>query len=594
MNLDEYIEISESAKVPAKVMERYNKTIADIKTDSVGKKKKNNVFSFKNMNMLGKVATIIIAALAISGMATVSVKAYQSHLEHLKNLSSVEVIDLYENVFANSKGLLSRPLTDAEDVRLGELYDLFCAGLKDNETSVNVIDSKEDYSGKGLSFSKADGILYIPDAELSDEELLEYTEWCLLSQHVDYVAYIKSTNLEYYLNRFDEMSDAQTEEVFLTYYGANTETGYFSREFSFDELGKKKILKKLFIIGEMVPSNSMLVIDSPEDAPSDKVSFCKNNCTFYLPSELTDEDYLELIDFQLRVSYAEDRLWADVEEGRREAMPEIEYVPRDRVYTLDDSMPVDEGALNSEWLEAYAKLLEGEFAYFDAIGRTWGNTEQYYANVSFIYLNDDDIPELLYKSGYTDLDYAGTVANRVYLYTVKDGKAVLLSSGEECADNSYCNEKAFTYVPRKGMIYNDFYYKYSLGSYDSATGIVDSVHEVITRIDTWNFDTLTCERGLANMSLLHAVYNYETEAYDEAEFSYEYYVNVHDFDVTEDEERDASFVGDKVDRSKYEASEAMLLASGDFVTVEPADIDKIYCDDDLREALARAFAKEMK
>ena len=43
--------------------------------------------------------------------------------------------------------------------------------------------------------------------------------------------------------------------------------------------------------------------------------------------------------------------------------------------------------------------------YYRENSTYYENPERYYANVCFIYLNDDEIPEMLFSHGCTDLDY---------------------------------------------------------------------------------------------------------------------------------------------------------------------------------------------
>ena len=81
---------------------------------------------------------------------------------------------------------------------------------------------------------------------MSDEQMLQLIEFNILRQYVDYEAYTKATNPSYYLNRLDQMKREEVDECYVTYYSANTETSFASRELTFEEMGRRKILKDLY------------------------------------------------------------------------------------------------------------------------------------------------------------------------------------------------------------------------------------------------------------------------------------------------------------------------------------------------------------
>ena len=198
---------------------------------------------------------------------------------------------------------------------------------------------------------------------------------------------------------------------------------------------------------------------------------------------------------------------------------------------------------------------------------------------------------MLFSHGYTDMDYNDHCNLRTYLYTYKEGKAVLLSPGESTIDDFYGYNKPFSYVERKGMVYCDYYYMYGFSTYNDETGIIDNVTDNMSRMDIWDFDTMTCTTSNANIQMLHAVYNYMEDEYDDADFSYEYYVNVSDIIRDKDSGNVKEIVGDKVTRQVYEASEEALWNGEQVTQVSVNDFDKIYCDDNLLEALAKCYMK---
>lgn len=589
MKIDEYKNTCDNVQISDKVLTSYQNAIDQIKTENNKNKSADKPFMWRKFSTISKVAIIFGVLFVLSGSTFFSVKAYISHMEKLRNIPDEEIIDLYENVFQHDSSYMSRPMTDTEDNRYAKLYDLYCRDMAEPEGEVEVISSKTVYKGEGLAFSTEDGILYVPESEMSDEEILQMIEFNLLKQYVVYEAYTKASNPLYYMNYLDQMTMQEVDEIYIDYYSANTDTSFSSRELSFDELARRKALKTLYKNSGKLPEHTIPLIQDESDYKGEGIAFCISNCTYYFPdTDLSDEQLLELIDFQIKVDYCWRRIEDEIERGVRSDWPYIEYVKRDRIVTLDSNMKVEESVLAQPWLEAYEEILE---QYYQQNKKYHADPERYYANVCFIYLNDDEIPEMLFSHGYTDADYDDRCNLRTYLYTYKDGKTVLLAPGEDTIDDFYGYNKPFSYVERKGMVYCDYYYKYSFSIYNDETGMIDNVTDNMSRMDTWNFETMTCTTSNANIQMLHAVYNYLEDEYSDAAFSYEYYVNVSDIFRDKTTGNVKEIVGDKVTREVYEASEEALWNGEQVTQLFVNDFDKIYCDDNLSEALAKCYMK---
>ncbi|MBO5056576.1 MAG: hypothetical protein J6C64_09545 [Lachnospiraceae bacterium] len=592
MRIDEYINMCENVQISDVVSAGYQNAIDTIKMERNRSKKKNGFIKRKKYNTLSKAAIVIGVLFILSGSTVLSVKAYISHMEKMRNMKDEEIIDLYENVFQYDRKRMSRALSEEEEKRFSELFDLYCRDMAEPSGEAIVISSKDAYMGQGIAFSTEDGILYMPENEMSDEELLQLVVFNLLERYVDYEAYVKASNPLYYVNYLDQMSMTEVDEIYINYYSANTETSFFSRELTFDELGRRKALKMLYKNSGKLPEHPISIIQSVNDYEGEGIAFCSSNCTYYFPEhELSDEQLLELIDFQIKVEYCRQRIKDEINRGIRSDWPEIEYVERERIVTLDTDMKVDETIISQPWLSAYEGILN---QYFKTNSEIYEEPERYYVNVCFIYLNDDEIPEMLLSYGCTDLDYDDHCNRRDYLYTYKNEEAVLLSPGVNTMDDFYGYVAPFSYAERRGMVYCDYYYIYNFSTYDNETDIIDNVNDKMSRMDIWDFDTLTCTSSNANIEMLHAVYNYVEEEYSDADFSYEYYVNVTDIIRDENTGYVSEIAGEKVDRQTYEASEKALWNGEQITTLSVSDFDKIYSDDNLSEALAKCYIKKIK
>lgn len=587
MKIDEYKNMCDNVMVSDTVLEGYQQAIDQIK---MGKGVKVIKYSkWKQFKPFYKVAIIFGVLFILSGSTALSVNAYLSHMEKIRSMKDEEIIDLYENVFQYDQKHMSRALSEDEENRFSELYDLYCRDMAEPDGEAAVISSGDAYTGKGIAFSTEDGILYLPEQTMSDEEILQLIVFNLLERYVDYEAYVKAGNPNYYLNHLEQMTMKEVDEIYINYYSANTETGFFSRELTFDELGRKKVLKMLYKNYGKVPEHDMSIIRNANEYKGEDIAFCTSNCTFYFPdSELSDEQLLELIDFQIKVDYCRERIEDEINRGIRSDWPYIDVVTRERIVTLDPDIKGDEAVLSQPWIAAYEEVLK---QYFQENNRLYENPERYYANVCFIYLNDDEIPEMLFSHGCTDWDYDDQSNKRNYLYTYKNGEAILLSPGENTMDDFYGYKKPFSYVEKKNMVYCDYYYKYNFSTYDNETDTIDNVTGEMSRMDIWDFDTLTCTSSNANIEMLHAVYNYVKEEYDDADFSYEYYVNVTDIIRDENTGYVKEIVGEKVDRQTYEANEQALWGGEEITTLSVNDFDKIYSDYNLAETLAKCYMK---
>lgn len=590
MRIEEYKNICDNVQVPDIVLAGYQSAIHQIKNENIKQNlKEEETQKWRGLHTITKAAILFGAVLVLAGTTFLSVRAYISHMQKLRNMQNEEIIDLYENIFQYDSKYRSRPMTETEEERYTELYDLYCRDMADPEGEVGVISSKASYTGKGLAFSTGDGILYLPEKEMTDEEILQMIEFDLLGRYVDYEAYVKAGNPLYYKNYLEQMTTQQVDEIYTAYHRANTETCFVNRELTLEELAGRKALKKLYRNGEKRPAHTMTMIQKASDYKEGEIAFCTENCTYYFPEgALSEEQLLEYIDFQAKVEYCGQRIAEEIEGGIRNALPEVEYVVRDRIITLDPEMEVEQSVLAQPWVSVYAEVLK---TYFEKNKELYVDPERYYANVRLIYLNDDEIPEMVFSHGYTDMDYDDRCNVRTYLYTYKDGKAVLLAPGDNTLDDFYGYTKPFTYAERKSAVYCDYYYSYGFTVFDSESNMMDSVTDTMSQVDVWDFDTMTCTSSNANIEMLHAVYNYLDEEYADADFWYEYYVNVSDIIRDETTGEVKEIVGDRVDREAYERAEEALWNGAQVTTLTVEDFDKIYSDDDLEASLARCYEK---
>ena len=590
MNIKEYAEISKNVEIPDLVKERFESTIKNIKSENIKQAKERNRYA-----KIVRFASIAAAIIIVFSTVTLSVRAYIKHLDAIKNMPGEEVISLYDNVYKYDSGSLSRELSTEEDQRAGKLFLAYGNDIAEPELEVNIIDKKEQYKGKGVAFCKEDGLLYIPADSLSDEELLEIIEFWFIGNYISTEGYELATNPDHYMNSFKELSDSKIDEIYVSFMRAGTETNHYSRDFSDEEKARRKALKKLYMFTDKTPEKEIDVISDINEYSGKSVAFCTYDGTFYLPTgEMSDEDILEIIDYVLKQEYAIRRINEEIESGKRTERPYFEVVIKERKETLDNSILHDENVLSSDWLKAYSKVCEDYFTYQKSICEEHGGSvEDYCITVNFIYLNDDDIPEMLLTHQYIYNDIGDDFGARcVYLYTYKDGEAIHLKAELGEGIGYYAKWSPFRYVERRGMVLDDGHYTYAIQFDEAGNDNHDHISDNIIRMDYWDLDTLTCTHSDMNIKLEHAIYNEENnETYNDAPKTYEYYIGVKE--ITRDEYTGVtdSLKGKKVNEGEFNAACEVLWNGEEYKTVTGSDFDRIYSDYDYLNSLAKCYQK---
>lgn len=139
----------------------------------------------------------------------------------------------------------------------------------------------------------------------------------------------------------------------------------FSREYTDEEKERNKELWEAYNNGTF-PENVIMQVDSAEEAPEGVLCYIEDTGVFNLPAqEMTDEEMLEIIDLQHKMSYA---ISINVK-------TEAEYEAEDRAKRagLEEKVQAEDGISEDEAIEIAKKTMEadiGEKAN-DLIFRMW-------------------------------------------------------------------------------------------------------------------------------------------------------------------------------------------------------------------------------
>ncbi|MDE7324294.1 MAG: hypothetical protein K2N73_16595 [Lachnospiraceae bacterium] len=104
--------------------------------------------------------------------------------------------------------------------------------------------------------------------------------------------------------RMESIPKEEVREINDMVQSKPTEADVFSREYSDDEKERSQELWKAYDDGKF-PENVIAQVDNAEDAPEGMLCYIRSTGVFNLPTqEMTDEEILEIIDFQNKMRYA--------------------------------------------------------------------------------------------------------------------------------------------------------------------------------------------------------------------------------------------------------------------------------------------------
>ncbi|MBD5392915.1 MAG: hypothetical protein HDR71_01300 [Lachnospiraceae bacterium] len=151
--------------------------------------------------------------------------------------------------------------------------------------------------------------------------------------------------------RMESFSKEEVQEIHDMVQSKPTETDVFSREYSDREKERNKALWQAYKDGKF-PENIIAQVDNAEDVPEGTVCYIRSTGVFNLPDqEMTDEEILEIIDFQHKMSYAIEQGPA-AQEARAEMQEEKKRI-REKIQAAG-------GISEEEAIEIARKQMEAE------------------------------------------------------------------------------------------------------------------------------------------------------------------------------------------------------------------------------------------
>ena len=267
----------------------------------------------------------LAACLCLLGATAIAAGAVLSYRERMEAMSAEQLQSGYTIALNGEALAFNRALSEEETALLDELTIEYEDGLFP-EQALPELDG-QPYGGEGVALDAEQRMVYLPEVQISREEALQIIDYSHKSAYSIYrVTAEHAAEATPWLQRMNELSDADIDDIYLAAFSAGTDiTGAYSRELSADEQQQYNALTAAYEAGSSVPAQSITQIDIADDYTGEGVAFCVENSGFYLTQQgLSDEEMLQIIDFEHKIRYAVDEIGRQIDLGLRSGYPGVE------------------------------------------------------------------------------------------------------------------------------------------------------------------------------------------------------------------------------------------------------------------------------
>lgn len=272
-----------------------------------------------------KVAVAGLTCLLLSGITVSAMGIVNLHRQRMEEMNKEQLEEYYSLADAGETTSLNRPFTTVERTRYQRLKEEYENNGLFPESQVTYLENADEYKGKGVGLDASSRTLYLPETELSDEELLEIIDFeHKLTYSIFELNEERIASGSDWESRMTEMDTEKVDEIYLTMFSGNSEiSGAYSRHLSDAENVRYEELVKCYEEDGMFATSDIMVIQTSEEYTGVGVAICVEDSTFYLPdSQLTDEEMLQIIDMKHKATYCIDKINAEIDMGLREGYPQ--------------------------------------------------------------------------------------------------------------------------------------------------------------------------------------------------------------------------------------------------------------------------------
>lgn len=286
-----------------------------------------------------QVAAFLLISFLVAGGTTIAAMGIVNRWERMKNMDKETVDQLYDEL--QSSGHLSfqtsRPFTREEQQRYRELGKAYENSQVMPDFELPRLETGEEYSGKGIRLQLTEAgkehILYLPETELTDEELLEIIDY---QAKLDYAFHeTKKQEIlakENWESRMVAMTDEEIDFYYLAMFSHKMDVSGALCRGPFDPYGPSALseteetryneLVTEYEEKNRIPEGQAILIENPADYSGKGIAVCRYDGNLYLPpEELTDEEILQIIDFKKKAEYSILRIREEIDMGYRTGYP---------------------------------------------------------------------------------------------------------------------------------------------------------------------------------------------------------------------------------------------------------------------------------
>ena len=181
------------------------------------------------------VLTAMIVTAAVSSFGISTGAYYESVRSRMENMSQEEhdqvLTDLNNDIGVRISDSWNRPLSDSEMSRLAKLERKYYNESFFPEGEVARVEAKADWDGSTLCYVEEDDLLYLPNAEMTDAQLLEFIDYNAKKDYVmEEQAEVIFQDPEYddYVNPYVDVESATEQDIIDIGYT------YLQRQFDVD------------------------------------------------------------------------------------------------------------------------------------------------------------------------------------------------------------------------------------------------------------------------------------------------------------------------------------------------------------------------
>lgn len=308
-------------EVPEVVHEAVLKTL-----DSLEEKEPEKSFKVQRRGTVSHAAIILLSFLAVSGVTVSAMGMMNLYRQRMKAMTTKQLAEYYSIAMSGETTQLSRGLTQTERQRYEQLNEEYEKEGRFPQSQASYMEEAAEYDGSGIVIDTAERKMYLPEGELSDEEILQIIDF---NHKIDYSISEESRkqNREEneWKNRLDAMSGEEVEKIYLIMFsGAVDVGGSFCRRLSEEENVRYQQLWVSYEEDGVCAEEEIAVIQMPKEYTGEGAAICVEDSTFYLPAVLGDEELLQVIDMQHKAQYSVERIAEEIQEGIRAAYPKAE------------------------------------------------------------------------------------------------------------------------------------------------------------------------------------------------------------------------------------------------------------------------------